>query len=1218
MNNKKLISFLICMTFIIGNLFVNINVKAEADITPPVLNSISIDKTTVVSGDTVKITINATDNGGSGIKYVSVCYRTPITNKDKYINLKMVQAGVYEGNISLTDLDESGIWKIRYIDLTDNVDNEVLIYNSDISSITQNKDLSNCNFELTGTTADTTPPILNSIKIDKTSVVTGDTVKITINATDNGGSGIKYVSVCYRTPVTNKDKYINLKMVQTGVYEGNISLTDLDESGIWKIRYIDLTDNIDNQVLIYNSDISSITQNKDLSNCNFELTGTTADTTPPILNNIKIDKTSVVTGDTVKITINATDNGGSGVKYVSVCYRTPITNKDKYINLKMVQAGVYEGKIGLTDLDELGIWKIRYIGLTDNIDNQVLIYNSDISSITSNKDFSDCNFELNENPIKPLPQSYVTQNETWTNKIINGDLYIGPNAVLTINGPVTINGNIYVLGAIINYGNLTVNQSIYARSFSFGYSTLYNGTVLFLGGTNNVSSMIASNTPFNIPWKIYEANNKTIAVVNNTLNITGSIVPVADLYVDGTKVDYYSNGTFNLQIDVTNKDAITFEVVDVYGNRKATTYYLEKVNGPIQIPVEGVSLDVTEASLIVNDNLKLNAFINPEDASINDVIWTSSNVNVIKVDDTGLVSAVGPGNASITVTTVDGRYTASCNITVNPINVASVSLNKTTDTLIVGDTDTLTAKITPDNATNQAVTWKSSNTSIATVDNTGKVTAVGVGTATITATSEDGNKTASCTVDVNPIKVTSVSLNKVTDTLIVGDTDTLTAKITPDNATNQAVTWKSSNASIATVDNTGKVTAVGVGTTTITATSVDGGYTASCKVTITSNDKPVISGASDRTIKVGDSFDVRAGVTAADTEDGNLTSKIVVSSSVDTTKQGNYTVIYTITDSNGNIVSKSIIISVVNRNVQVISLIGSDRYDTAVKLSQSQYVTTDTIIIVNGEAMADGLGATPLAKYKNAPLLLTDVKSLPNVTINEIKRLKAKNAIIVGGTGVVSNNVNSQLQALGLTVVRISGSDRYGTSLEVAKYIDKNCYDVSKIVISNGHGEADALSIASAAGRDNMPIILVEKDNVPAAVYDWLASENLEDAYIIGGTGVVSDNVLNKIDTITLANVRNNRLGGQDRFETNSLVIDRFYGNIINKTFIAKGYVLIDALAAGSVAAINGAPVVLSDKDLTMIQKTSLQKRYGDTIIRTGGGISDLAINSLIKCIQHN
>ncbi|WP_346934831.1 cell wall-binding repeat-containing protein [Clostridium sp.] len=383
------------------------------------------------------------------------------------------------------------------------------------------------------------------------------------------------------------------------------------------------------------------------------------------------------------------------------------------------------------------------------------------------------------------------------------------------------------------------------------------------------------------------------------------------------------------------------------------------------------------------------------------------------------------------------------------------------------------------------------------------------------------------------------------------------------------------------------------------------------------NEKPVISGAADINIKVGDSFDVKTGVTATDLEDGNITSKIIVSGTVDTKKVGKYTLSYTVTDNDGNKVSIDRVINVVARNVQVDSLIGSDRYDTAVKLSKSQFNTANTIMIANGGALADGLAATPLASYKNAPLLLTEANTLPEETKGEIKRLSAKNAIIIGGTTVVNDNVIQQLKALGITnIERIGGSDRYDTSLEIAKYIDKNCYVVNNVVISNGLGQADALSIASVAGRDKMAIILVERDVVPTKVYNWLQFQSLENAYIIGGTTVISDNVLNKVNKITSANITNNRLGGRDRYATNAMVIEKFYGDVINKTYIAKGLQLIDALAAGPVAAINGSPVVLAGDDLTTEQTSVLSKKYGDIIVRTGGGIPDKAVNSLKSCIQ--
>ena len=182
---------------------------------------------------------------------------------------------------------------------------------------------------------------------------------------------------------------------------------------------------------------------------------------------------------------------------------------------------------------------------------------------------------------------------------------------------------------------------------------------------------------------------------------------------------------------------------------------------------------------------------------------------------------------SITITTPDGG---------TQVAVTGVSLNKTTTSIEVGASETLTATITPSNATNQKVSWTSDNTSVATVNN-GVVTGVGTGTANITVTTEDGSKTATCAVTVNtpssdPIAVTGVSLDKELIYIKVGATETLTATITPSNATNKNVTWSSSNNNVATVSN-GIVTGVAAGMTSIIVTTVDGKKNASCFVTVT-------------------------------------------------------------------------------------------------------------------------------------------------------------------------------------------------------------------------------------------------------------------------------------------------------------------------------------------------------------------------------------------------
>lgn len=171
------------------------------------------------------------------------------------------------------------------------------------------------------------------------------------------------------------------------------------------------------------------------------------------------------------------------------------------------------------------------------------------------------------------------------------------------------------------------------------------------------------------------------------------------------------------------------------------------------------------------------------------------------------------------------------------VPVKGVTLNKIVLKLYTGGSETLKATITPANATNKYVTWTSSKPTVATVDANGKVTAKSIGMADITVTTKDGGYTATCRVGVvrrpgGNVSVTGVTLNKTTLKLTKGTSETLTATIAPTNATNKKVTWASSNAAVATVDASGKVTGVAKGTATITVTTEDGGHTATCAVEV--------------------------------------------------------------------------------------------------------------------------------------------------------------------------------------------------------------------------------------------------------------------------------------------------------------------------------------------------------------------------------------------------
>ncbi len=175
---------------------------------------------------------------------------------------------------------------------------------------------------------------------------------------------------------------------------------------------------------------------------------------------------------------------------------------------------------------------------------------------------------------------------------------------------------------------------------------------------------------------------------------------------------------------------------------------------------------------------------------------------------------------------------------VDKVSVTGVSLNKTSLSMTEDETQTLTATVTPSNATEKSVSWSSSNTSVATVSSSGVVTAKASGSATITVTTNDGGKKATClvTVKARTVAVTGVGLDKTSLSMTVGDFQTLTATVTPSNATDKSVTWSSSNTSVATVSSSGVVTAKGIGTATITVTTNDGDKRALCTIVV--NDKP--------------------------------------------------------------------------------------------------------------------------------------------------------------------------------------------------------------------------------------------------------------------------------------------------------------------------------------------------------------------------------------------
>ncbi len=279
----------------------------------------------------------------------------------------------------------------------------------------------------------------------------------------------------------------------------------------------------------------------------------------------------------------------------------------------------------------------------------------------------------------------------------------------------------------------------------------------------------------------------------------------------------------------------------------------------INEPVISVGLDYTDVTLKIGDTFRLTAEVLPTNANDKSVTWISSNESVIKVDANGLLTAVGSGSAAVLVQSNDSGVTAMCNVSVYQ-PVEKVTMNRNQISVRKGTVFWLNAVAGPDNAVNKTIIWSSSDKRIATVDNSGMVTTLQPGECNIIATSQDTGVFATCVLTVTE-PVTGITLNYTENTIYAGEKFVLIPTVTPLDADDKSVTYVSSDASVATVDEKGIVTGVKGGSCIILVTTKERGLIASCKVTVYEFVTSVKIGETPRNINQGASRSLTVTVT---------------------------------------------------------------------------------------------------------------------------------------------------------------------------------------------------------------------------------------------------------------------------------------------------------------------------------------------------------------------
>ena len=312
--------------------------------------------------------------------------------------------------------------------------------------------------------------------------------------------------------------------------------------------------------------------------------------------------------------------------------------------------------------------------------------------------------------------------------------------------------------------------------------------------------------------------------VNETAQLAASVLPAtANQGIKFTSSDETVATVSETGLVTARKEGtavITATAAD--GSEKSASCTIKVGATAVDVPVTGITLDQPEITIeVLKDAKQLKATVEPANATNKDVVFSSSNTNVAVVSNTGLVTAINNGTATITVTSKENpSIMAKCLVKVGaPVLVTDVTVQPAELNLKTDGTYQLSVSVLPSNADERGVTFESSNTAVATVSASGLITAKGPGTATITVTAKDSSgKKATCTVTVTqPVKGVTVSPSSVV--IQKDNVQKLTASVVPENATNKKLIYKSSNETVAVVSNDGIITARSEGWATITVCS---------------------------------------------------------------------------------------------------------------------------------------------------------------------------------------------------------------------------------------------------------------------------------------------------------------------------------------------------------------------------------------------------------------
>lgn len=587
---------------------------AEADTTPPTLESSTLSKTEYEIGDTLKISAKVTDDL-SGVNTVRAYFDSPNQNRTLNLTLKLnPDTSLYEATYTFLPTDEGGTWTFDYISMTDHSSNSKLVYARDL--------VSSLNFSLQNSVGDGLPPSLDSIFLNNTNLTVGDQVEIIVTSTDTQ-SGVKSGAIEYKSPSDNRTLRIDLKLdEQSGDLKGVYTVQPFDEAGKWNMYYVVLRDHAGNIELYYQRNIPT--------DHGFTIENSLGDGTPPTHGTLTFLPSAVKMGDVIRMQADITDNL-SGVKKVTAYIDSP--SKDKALSLSLQlnkETQKYEAAYRITNQDELGEWQLDYIALTDVAGNIEIYYQRNMTQEVSFQVLESLS-DIDDAHINPTENNYasILKDEAFMFRKFEKTLYVGPEATLYLGEGVEVLGDIYVYGNLILQDDVKIHGTLTARSITYSSNIqTTKGSVSILSGRYQIGGTVATNGFYPIPFELQPIETTN---ASRKVSVIGSTLPFLEIHQGTQSLALNTTGAFQHTIENVTTNKVELIAKDPFGKTKSFITTIEDVIAPN--PVTNLKITRrTSTTLELQWTNSVDSDVAKYDVYLNGVHFKSVPSNMILLD----------------------------------------------------------------------------------------------------------------------------------------------------------------------------------------------------------------------------------------------------------------------------------------------------------------------------------------------------------------------------------------------------------------------------------------------------------------------------------------------------------------------------------------------------------------------------------------------------------